>query len=61
MPYYSYQCNGCGALKGDVRSIEQRHDGPTCHICKTPNMRLVIDPVRGIVKDPAVPKGRRPS
>lgn len=58
MPYYSYQCAKCQALKGDVRCIDQRHEGPTCHVCNTPGMKLVLDPVRGIVRDPAVPKGK---
>lgn len=59
MPYYSYQCKACGALKGDVRSIEQRHDGPTCHICNAPRMQLVIDAVRGIVREPAAPRRQK--
>lgn len=54
MPYYTYQCQ-CGALKGDVRTIDERHDGPTCHHCGE-KMKLVVDAVRGIVRDPAVPR-----
>jgi putative FmdB family regulatory protein len=52
MPYYTYQCRGCGNLQSDVRLIDERHDAPKCHKCKG-ETGLVVDPVRGIVKDPA--------
>lgn len=59
MPLYSYKCPKpkCLGTHAELRTIEERHDGPLCH-CGT-KMELQIDPVRGIVKNPAVPQGRR--
>lgn len=56
MPYYTYQCRTCSNLMSDVRTIPERHDSPQCYKCRG-STQLVLDPVRGIVKDPAVPKG----
>ena len=53
-PLYVYRCEHCGAERADMRTIEARHDSPVCR-CHGP-MVLIINAVRGIVKEPAVPK-----
>jgi predicted nucleic acid-binding Zn ribbon protein len=55
MPMYLYACPNCGWLRSDIRCIDQRHIAPTCDKCKEP-MKLQITPVRGYVKNPAVPR-----
>lgn len=55
MPLYSYVCPSCGWGRTDIRTIEQRHEAPTCDRCRSV-MKLVLDAVRGIVKNPAVPR-----
>lgn len=57
MPLYSYKCPLCGWHKEDMRRIEERHDGPHCWHDGT-QMELQLDPVRGSVKNPAVPRAR---
>lgn len=59
MPAYNYQCPNCGAVKTDMRKIEERHDGPRCHQGCRFKMKLLVSPVVGIVKNPAVPKGSK--
>lgn len=56
MPFYTYSCPRCQKLKQDIRCISERHDGPRCD-CGA-KMRLLVDPVAGIVHSPAVPRGR---
>lgn len=58
MPLYSYRCKACGWQREDMRKVDERHDGPQCDRCRQ-LMRLEIDPVAGVVKNPAVPKGSR--
>lgn len=58
MPLYEYECPRCASQRSDVRTVEQRHDGPKCDFCSTP-MALVVSPVRGVVKNPAVPRGNK--
>lgn len=58
MPFYQYECAKCEHRRGDVRTVAERHDGPTCDVCKA-QMKLVVTPVAGIVKNPAVPRSRR--
>jgi putative FmdB family regulatory protein len=60
MPLYSYMCDLCHRGRTDIRTIENRHKGPTCDFCRG-SMRLLIDAVAGVVKDPAVPKERHPT
>lgn len=55
MPAYHYVCQKCDTSRVDMRCIAERHDGPDCDRCHI-KMTLVVSPVRGIVKNPAVPK-----
>lgn len=55
MPLYEYFCAACDKWRVDMRTIAERQDGPTCDRCRKP-MSLVISPVVGIVKNPAVPR-----
>lgn len=59
MPVYAYDCPkpGCFGRMVDMRSIDERHEGPLCH-CGTP-MELRITPVFGVVKNPAVPRSSK--
>jgi putative FmdB family regulatory protein len=58
MPLYDYKCPRCGVLEVNVpRKIDERHDGPECFHCKKP-MDLEVGAVKGVVKNPAVPRGR---
>jgi hypothetical protein len=38
-----------------MRTIAEREDGPSCDRCRQ-QMKLQISPVRGVVKNPAVPR-----
>lgn len=55
MPAYQYKCPKCGWDKLDMRTVEERHDGPTCHRCNV-KMDLQVSAVVGIVRNPAVPR-----
>lgn len=59
MPLYSYECPraDCFGTQTELRKVEQRHDAPQCY-CGEP-MVLKVDPVKGFVKNPAVPKGSK--
>lgn len=58
MPLYAYECATCGRQRDGLRKIEERNDAPNCYDCKVP-MALIISPVTGIVKNPAVPRGSK--
>lgn len=66
MPTYSYRCKTCGHCVDARRSIINRNVGPVCrhatmaeggnglHLVPSPSrMVRVIDPVPGIVRNPA--------
>lgn len=55
MPLYVFECAICNSQRSEMRTIEERNDGPECDRCRWP-MILVISPVAGIVKNPAVPR-----
>lgn len=54
MPLYEYACK-CGAGKTEMRTVVERNDAPKCDRCVVP-MALIVSPVMGIVKNPAVPR-----
>lgn len=56
VPTYEYACSSCADRTLDLRRIEDRAKGPPCSKGHGP-MKLVISPVAGVVKNPAVPKG----
>lgn len=58
MPLYEYRCEPCNKERTDIRTIAERHEGPRCDRCKQ-EMNLVVSPVAGIVKNPAVPRGSK--
>ena len=59
MPLYDYKCGICEhSLQAAMRRIDERYIGPKCYRCGL-NMHLIVSPVRGKVKDPAVPKKPR--
>ena len=59
MPLYVYSCPRCQQMRSDIRCIDQRHDGPLCDVCiPVTKMELVIGATPGIVKNPAVPRGK---
>lgn len=56
MPLYDYKCGICpSAERYAMRKIADRYIGPKCYRCGL-NMHLIVSPVAGIVKNPAVPK-----
>jgi DNA-directed RNA polymerase subunit RPC12/RpoP len=55
MPLYLYTCPKCEATRSDMRTIDERKDGPRCDRDGS-KMVLTLAPVIGIVKNPAVPK-----
>lgn len=55
MPLYAYECRDCKVQRTDMRTVVERNDGPWCDRCKR-KMNLIISPVAGIVKNPAVPR-----
>lgn len=57
MPLYEYICAKCKSGQEAMRTVEAREIAPECFFCKVP-MALIVSPVAGIVKNPAVP--RRP-
>lgn len=58
MPAYQYACQKCDTTRLDMRCVAERHDAPLCDRCRAP-MTLVVSPVFGVVKNPAVPRGRK--
>jgi len=54
-PLYDYRCEDCENGRQDMRTVAERHDGPKCDFCSG-QMKLVISPVAGVVKNPAVPR-----
>lgn len=58
MPLYSYHCGDCDCGKVEARTIAEREDAPKCDRCGQ-SMKFEIDPVVGIVKNPAVLKNGR--
>lgn len=59
MPLYSYECTDskCYGRQRELRAVADRHIAPTCYCGK--QMKLRIEPVAGVVKNPAVPKATR--
>lgn len=58
MPLYSYTCEPCGCGKVEMRTIAEREQVPDCDRCRQ-SMKFVIDPVVGVVKNPAVLRNGR--
>lgn len=60
MPLYEYECPGCWSQREDIRKIEDRDHGPTCDRadCRQ-QMKLILSPTPGIVKNPAVPRSSK--
>lgn len=63
-PIYLYECSICGKTLEEMRCIASRDSLPYCY-CNVDHrgvanaMQRVVTPVKGIVKNPAVPrKGR---
>lgn len=57
MPLYVYTCPKCESTRSDMRTIEERNDAPRCDHCGS-KMALTLTAVRGIVRDPAVPRSK---
>lgn len=63
MPLYTYKCSVCGYERTDLRTIDERGEGPFCYGDVTNQdheptmMDLQITPVAGFVKNPAVRRG----
>lgn len=55
MPLYVYKCEPCKTERSDMRTIAERHIGPSCDRCGF-MMKLTVSAVPGIVKNPAVPR-----
>lgn len=58
-PLYSYECVDpkCYGRQQELRPVEERHRAPQCYCGKA--MQLRIEPVKGFVKNPAVPKAAK--
>jgi putative FmdB family regulatory protein len=41
---YAYRCPSCGHQQDDVRSVEERHNGPNCAKCGTKTEKLILPP-----------------
>lgn len=53
---YVYVCPACGMAEEQIRKVAERNiRRPHCFICDR-SMALDIQPVAGVVKNPAVPK-----
>jgi putative FmdB family regulatory protein len=59
MPFYDYHCDKCNSGTSQMRFVAEREDSPKCIFCDQ-KMRLVISPVAGIVRNPAVPRRSKP-
>lgn len=59
-PLYDYECPGCWSRREDIRTVAERNDGPLCdrQDCRQ-QMKLILSPTPGIVKDPAVPRSSK--
>lgn len=57
MPLYSYECPPCNMTRYEMARIEDRHNGPKCYRCAR-EMKLILSPVAGVVRNPAVPRGK---
>ncbi len=58
MPFYTYRCERCDITREDLKCMAARDKLPRCTTCKKP-MPREIEPVAGVVKNPAVPKRSR--
>lgn len=56
-PLYDYRCEKCKRTTEGMRRVDERFDGPECYFCGEPT-KLLLSPVHGIVKDPAVQPGK---
>ncbi len=61
MPFYTYRCPRSGAEAEEMRPLDDRNvERPLCENGDVPMvMDLVIAPVPGIVRNPAVPKRQK--
>lgn len=57
-PIYQYECDSCGVDFTEIRCIADRNKRVLCPAsdCGRGSGKLVTAPVRGIVKNPAVPR-----
>lgn len=55
MPFFTYECPRCGARTEELRSMDDaKSNPPVCYQGDVPvDMKLVIAPVPGIVRNPA--------
>lgn len=64
VPTYEYACSSCGNRTRLNQRIEERNNGPLCTEHRVgygscgARMTLLISPVAGIVKNPAVPRSK---
>ena len=58
MPLYEYKCPKDGVVAQDIRPWVERNNVQACPRCYGPMDRQVSAP-HGVVKNPAVPKGRQ--
>ena len=58
MPFYTYKCERCGATAEELRPMDDRNTNPpVCYNGDVPiDMKPVITPVAGVVRNPAVPR-----
>ena len=56
MPFYTYRCPRCGAEAEELRPMDDaKINPPVCYMGDVPiDMQLVITPVAGVVRNPAV-------
>ena len=61
MPLYAYECGTCKRNKVEMRLMAERLQKPlpSCDRCKQEMEFVISGPPMGIVKNPAVPSGRR--
>jgi len=57
MPLYQYKCQWCDRITEGMRTVQERGFTPECYFCGKATT-LIVSPVRGIVKNPAVPRGK---
>lgn len=66
MPAYEYKCPTCKGVYEVYCAMKDRNEPVSCenYDCadyRLPVMKRILSPTRGVVKNPAVPSGRRGS
>jgi putative FmdB family regulatory protein len=59
MRFFEYKCHFCGHTEDEYRETDKRDEPGFCDNCNEQSMdRVVVTSFHGVVKNPAVPRGK---